>query len=357
MMKDIFCECYRTVCPNPNNEQMNYRLKGISQYCDREEIDVLPLVMLFFGMHNHQTFDNDFADVFQTVDISFPKNNSRELEFLAGMTLLKLIEENRLVIKIVLAVNILNILGKNILVPDILQIATNKLSEITSNIREVEIESRFKKLPTIITTKMNKNAEEGELTPEGITELMNSFKSIKGCFSALQTNQAELANALRTYKEDSNILSWIVGGHSNDLRKPLSKSIKTNEMALVIGKELADLIETVPGPYAAKGFIQKMLGLCKEDKVKLSLTNIVDLVGKDWREAVVNRYQIIGMGENTPVLLAISKSLETDEPKTWCPLFKKIVEVDSEEIERGALEWAYQFYLECLLIRCFNGVN
>lgn len=357
MMKDIFCECYSTVCPNPTNEQMNYRLEGINQYCARKEIDVLPLVMLFFGIHNDHTFEGDFADLFNTIDLSFSKNNHRELELLAGVALLKLLEDDLLVIEIVLAVNILNILDKNILIPDILQIATDKLAEITSDIREVEIESKLKKLPAIITTEMNKIAKSGDWTPEGITELMNSLNSIESGFVAIQSNQAELANSVRIYKEDSNILSWIVGGYSNDLRKPLSKTIKTNEIAFVMGKELADLIETVPGPYAAKGFIKKMLGLCKEDKGNLSLTDMIDLVGKEWREEVVNRYKIIDTGENTPVLLAISKSLETDEPKTWCPLFKKIVGVNPEEIERNALEWAYQFYLECLLIRCFNGVN
>jgi hypothetical protein len=354
-MKDKFVEWYGIVCPNPSNEQLKNRWDSLQKYCQKENINIKKLSTLFFGLPTDQDFINDFAEVYQNVDMTFSKKNYRELSLLAGVTLLQLLESDEYATEIALAIIILSVYDQEVILPEVLDIAAEKLRDITANTRELIQENELKKLSSIGVDQLKKSNPENGWTPDVAEKLLSLLTKVSNNFTAINNNQIELANALRIYKEDSNILSWLVGEWSNDLNKPLTKAIKGNEIALILGKELADLIETVPGPFAAKAFLKKMLKLCKVDNSKSSLIDMVDLLDKEWKTKLFENNELIETGVNTPTLLGISKSLETDEPKVWKTFFEKITNINPESIQRDTLEWAYQIYLECLLVIWYNG--
>lgn len=354
-MKDKFSEWYAIVCPNPNNEQLKNRWESLQEYCRKEKIDIKKLSTLFFGLRTDQDFINDFAEVFQKVDMTFSKKNNRELSLLAGVTLLQLIESEKYTTEIALAINILTIYDQEVILPEVLDIAAEILRDITANTRELIQENELEELSLIEVDQLKQYNTEKGWTPDTIEKLLSLLTKVSNNFNVIYANQVELANSLRIYKEDSNILSWLVGKWSNDLNKPLTKVIKGNEIALILGKELADLIETIPGPYAAKAFLKQMLKLCKVDTSKSSLMDMVDILNREWKSKLLEKYELIGMGGNTPTLLAISKSLDTNEPKVWKPFYEKITNMNPENVQRDTLEWAYQIYLECLLVTGYSG--
>ncbi len=101
--------------------------------------------------------------------------------------------------------------------------------------------------------------------------------SIVSSVSFLVQNQNEMLKAMEIYREDSNILSWICGEWSNELDAQLTKKTTRKSVALILAKELADLVTVLPGPYAEKSFLKKMLDLCKLDAGTYTIVELVDV--------------------------------------------------------------------------------
>jgi hypothetical protein len=195
--------------------------------------------------------------------------------------------------------------------------------------------------------------EQGSWESKSITQFSKVLSNIASNLNNLQYNQENLFLALEICKEDSNILSWLVGEWSNDLNIPLTDKIEQSQIAFILGKELADLVTQVPGPYAAKALLKKMLGLCKRKQKDFSLVEMVDLLDKEKKEQILNKYSLLNSGINTPILLSITKALEANEPIVWKHAFKTIMNIDADEVKKEPLTWAYQLYLECLLTKFY----
>ncbi|KJR44333.1 hypothetical protein UF75_5281 [Desulfosporosinus sp. I2] len=352
-MRENFCEWYRIVCVDPSNEQLKSRWESVQEYCEIEEINILELVKMFFGLPTDASFKKQFIDLYAK-DLTFQSKNEREISLLAGVTIIELMEKEIHVTKIVLATMCIALFKQDAIIPDVQAIVSKKLKDITAEIRDLETEQRMRTISNTEITELKKSLELGAWNPQNIVEFSKVLSNIAANFNALVNNQNELSKSLIIFKEDSNILSWLFGEWSNDLDKPLNGSIKRSETALILGKELADLVEQIPGPYPAKAFLKKMLGHCKADKKNISLVEMVDSLDESWKELLLDDYNIINNGENTPILLSVSKALETNEPKVWKHAYQKAIGIDAEEMISDPLTWAYQMYLECLLVKYIN---
>lgn len=187
-----------------------------------------------------------------------------------------------------------------------------------------------------------------------------------GLASSFSTYFVDLANLLeeikknintstKVYREDSQILWWMTGEWSRDLNKPF-KQLRHQEAAIVAGKELADLIEVLPGPNAAKTVLHKLLSvLLVENQKDGTLSTIINMLSKDWKQHVLECYPGDQTKEITPILTAISNSLAVEGASEWKPAFKKLTDFEPESIKMPLLELSYQMYLECLLVKSIRN--
>lgn len=351
-MKEKFCEWYRNVCIDPTHEQLQNRWDSLQEYYESNDIDIMELVKLFFELPVEEQFKAEFIKPHFNKDMTFQRDNKREISLLAGTALMELLEDEVDVNKIILAIMCIAPFKQDVVISEVLDIVSEKLDDITSGIRsEKNTEQGKLAISDKGIANLAKNLETGSWSNESTINFSKILSQIANNFNILQSNQEKLQQSLAIYREDSDILSWLFGEWSNDLDKQLSKKINQSQISLVLGKELADLVKQIPGPYSAKAFLKKMLGHCKPDKNNITLLEIVDTLDEGWKKRLLDDYSIIKDGVNTPILLAVSKSQEVNDPNVWKHAYQKLTQINAEEVESDLLTWAYQIYLECLLVK------
>lgn len=359
-MNTNFPEWYRVACVDPRDEQLKARWQGVEAYCKNElsSCDVLDLIRLFCRRSIDVEFRQNFVNHFYEKDSAFPKKNDLELSVLAGVTLVYIINnydglDNLALLGLVSA----SFNKRKIAVPDILG----------------EVKAEFDKRRVAIRNVAQKSTAIKSNIPQS-KKLLDIFKATKGdvnawnaqefsgAFSVYLTNLNKLLieatefihqNVLeqKIYKEDSQVLWWMIGEWSRDLQKPF-KQFKVPEACIVIGKELADIVEILPGPYASKAVLYKVLSVFCEDEIKeVTLSTAINQLDKDWRQQVVSKYSTEKTKEITPILTAVTESLKVEKATEWKPAYQKLTNFDASHIKMSALELAYQMYLECLVVK------
>ncbi len=351
MMKNVFSENYIKVCPSPLEGQMEKRWKGIEEYCDRKKVNIPDLIMMAFGLKVNEEFKNDFYSIFQNIDMRFSANSLKELSILSCICLMKLMEETDLNKKIALSVMCLSKYNLEILVPELVTQAYECFYKLSSALREKEIE--YKPVSTKNTKEFIKLSKGlSELDNAGIESLSNSLSEISNIFSSIDKNQKSIIDELAILKEDSDILSWITGSWSNELNKPISKSTLPHSIALILGKELADLVKVCPGPFAFEGFLIKMFSNCESDTKTYSLVKMIDSVEPDIKASILKDYPIKeSLQSNIPLLISMKCALEANALDVWKSTASNKLSFNVETTEKTILEWAKLMYLECILVK------
>jgi hypothetical protein len=352
-MLENFASRYKTICLQPTPEQLMNRFKGIQDICNEQEFDVASLVRLFYDLPVDVNFKNKFSDYFFNKDITFDKGNLREIAFLAGETLLEMLEHDYYTNLIVLLITCIWLFKNNTLIPEISSIALNKLDEVCLKTRE-DAGNNVENIKETNLTEMEKAVQGQPVTADTIQKIINILKIVNVNIKNIYINQKQICKSVDVYKEESNILSWLMGQWSNDLKKQLNNKTNQSKIALILGKELADLVLTIPGPYSAKAILKRMIDLCKADCKTLSLVDMVDMLDTKWKGSLLDKYHLSASDCNTPILLAIAKSLEVDGPRAWGNAYGKIMGFDAETVVQDMLTWGYQMYLECMLVKCLS---
>ncbi len=351
MMKNVFCENYIKVCPNPLEGQMEKRWQGIDAYCSRDDVEIPDLVMMAFGLNASEQFKNDFVPIFQDIDMRFQANNLRELSILSSICLMKLMKETSLKVTIAVSVMCLSHYNLEILVPELVTEAFKCFFETSSELRDKKI-----KCKTCATKSTNEfiNLLE-ELTTLDHTDVQSLLKSLlefSQNFELINENQKNTIEKLDILSEDSDILSWITGSWSNELGKPITKTIAPHNIALILGKELADLVKVCPGPFAFEGFLKQMLSSCKSDTKSYSLVKMIDCLDNDIKMSILKDYPVnLSLKSNTPLLISIKCALEANTSEVWKSTASNKLSFNVELVENTILEWAKMMYLECILMK------
>ena len=138
-MKQFFSESYSKICVDASREQLEMRWKGIEEYCEREKFDVYELVKLYYLLKTNDEFYQEFISVFHDIDISFNKNNKKELSVLAGNILVHLMEQAELKLDIIFSIICLSKYNIDVVVPEVIEKAYTSFGELSANTRELEI--------------------------------------------------------------------------------------------------------------------------------------------------------------------------------------------------------------------------
>jgi len=365
-MHKYFAEWYRAAGLQPKAEDLEKRWQGLENFAKKIKAqNALELVRLYYARPSQASdFVDRYSASFQAADPTFPMRENRlELQVLAGATVAHIIEKTRTTVTDAVALALLcghcQGLRQNILNGEIIGYANTYLAEEAVRMRESDGKFTVSKPDVDLEDLMD------TLTSAATGSSLAVIREpIKPPFEKLATAISELADSInkmgekltqeiRSRREESNILWWVFGEHSRDLNTRMAE-LQLPFATLVAGKELADLVNVVPGPIAASAFLDKMLrfvdpGLSKSTSIK----DAVNAAPSEWRGRLIEEAAARGVEDICPVHLAVQKSLEVEKPTEWLAPFERASDLKS----KGAiapLALATQVYHERMLMRAVN---
>lgn len=361
-MNKSFAGWYRIANIEPTREQLENRWNGISNFIENQLVkdDIFELVKMFYSQPTEEEFRDRYVECFVEADSVFDRNNGLELSVLAGTTLIKIIEDHSYSMLAIFATMSFSFFTESPVVPNIIETIKENFCRSTCSTREdILDEDNIIQLDTspnelIKTLQANPTVWTQNASNALINYLTETHKFLKHLYEKERKHKA----ITKVYREDSQILWWMTGQWSNDLDKSLNET-KKDYASIIIGKELADKIEILPGPYSAKAVIYKMLNSCGKRTTSKTpnLKEVIGCLDSKWKIKCIKEYGVDGIGKIAPILFAISTSLTVDEGEDWNPQFKKSVGYSAEDITKSAEEIAFQVYLECLTVKCYNSIE
>lgn len=352
-MLDFLPEWYRMASIEPDVEILNKRREGINNHVSAmDKQSVFEIVRLFFkkGLKYNESIDS-FRSAFRDVDEIFPlRNNNLELQILAGASILNCIESNhKHSINAALAT-----LCANFQNADTMSIVDEVRNASAKYLDEQSIKSRKRdNLPQINL----------ELIPDALkTNLRNSFsyetvqpiiemleKSLKQSIKTTKKSLTIFEKSLMAQEEEADILWWLLGEHSNDLKCSISK-LKRSASTIIIAKELADKTRIIPGPISIDAFIDKSIQKSKKQKnTSITLKEAINDTPLDWRSNLISEKDFDEVEDLCPIHFAIKRSVESGDKSSWIVSFEKNIGIKADA-SISPLELSLQAYREFLLI-------
>jgi GTPase-associated system-like protein len=152
--------------------------------------------------------------------------------------------------------------------------------------------------------------------------------------------------------EESNMLWWLISETSRDVNQRWS-GMPLGMACVVAGKELADLTQIVPGPFAARAFLDRAIRSGgNEVAASISIAKAVNDTAKTWRDSHFSKPLPTGLEGILPLTHAVVLSVQAADDKAWRPMFKAATGIAATATSNPDAV-AYQFYLEQLAVRSF----
>jgi len=365
MHKD-FAEWYRTAKIVPNGEWLSKRWEAIENLFPKSinNESLLELVRLFrLKPVKDNKFLEKYLGAFQASDPAFPmRNNKVELGVLAGASIIYLLANSSpdVVDSLALATICSGCqgIGPPVPVQEIEVLVGKALLERSASLHlgghvpEIKAPQNIKKMSKLLEnfqsvctgnnlqTIAQPIKDQTELLVQGINALASStIEAIDGLGKLLQFQQ-----------EETNVLWWLFGGNSRDLKRPIS-NLGLPAASIITGKELSDLTEVLPGPISAEAFLDKMLSASRPKRHKsTTIQEAVNMSPRDWRIQIASKTDITIVEDFCPILFAVKKSIETIGDEDWLPAFKTATSIDLKA-EIDPLRLSMQMYQENLLIK------
>ncbi len=365
-----FSDWYREADINPEPETLKHRFQGIETIVGSIDAkEVLELVRLLFSLPlRDKTFNEKFTEAFRSADATFPmRNNQKELSVLAGATIAKMLDEvnkwDNLAALTTLCASFLPYRSGpplNDIIFEAREYLLSSSARLRTNLEFSSIELPSLKIKNLKNT-LNQHLEScdpNNLQQKTLIEpLVNYIIQTAATVSEFMKSTSIAADSncksFNLLSEELNILWWVFGEFSKDLEQRMS-DVPFPAACLVAGKELADLVITLPGPLAPKAFLSKMIGAGRTDQPsKIQLKDAINQLPKQFREKWIKEKDIDITQSICPVHLGANFSLSTDGDDDWWPPYRKMTGIDiSHEVNPSDL--SFQVYRESLLLGKFK---
>lgn len=360
-MDDSFGDWYRAADLIPNHDDLVNRQAAIEAFtADCSSDRIVELSQCFFDLASDSTSISDMQQAMKEVDAAFQmQDNAIELRVLAGACLIEFLGGSNGMLS-ALALVPPSLMGSRdkILVPDICQRASEFLDTASLQLRTPEGLSTGKVSATRIEDELVGINEAGTSNAfnVGSPYIAAALKSLHTTINGLVRKCNKLERNQQVFREDSDILWWMTGGHSRDLQQPLSE-IDPTGVAAVLGKELADLICVLPGPFAVQAILDRCLNDCDVKTKPLSLSQLVNKIPSNWKESwkdtLAGNDDLLTL---CPVACAVLTSVNITGERNWHAPFKAATGI-KPSFELAPVDWAYQTYRECILIAVRNTLS
>ncbi len=330
---------------------------GKEKSSDNVIIWIVALVKLYYGIPTDEETKNAFADFFSAEDSSFSVRHARELALLAGATLADLAEDSSYFDFAELLTLAVSFGRTPALAPGILEHIRAQFDADRIGLREKEGNILIKPFPTKQITELEKMNTEGSTdASEQITEIIGILKIFQTSYSDFKKQVQQFNSTMSIYKEESQLLWWLLSEWSEMLHSSLH-SVKVETACLVLGWECAGMVENFPGPYAMEGVVQKQLKNCMDVTGEIApymLSKIVANAAPGLRAEVIKACQDASLAGMLPLCSALVRSDNTESEDEWYPKYCREFLGGSDVTPRAAWEYAWQIYLERLVLRCYS---
>lgn len=355
-MKEKFRDWYLAVNIAPQDGQIQKRISAIESFCKNiNKSRALNLVKLYYGFDTEASFKTEFINCIVAGDEAFPAKNEEELKVLAGAALVHLAETSRAVDSVV----------------ELFSMAVNEFRSpsVTSEIYDIILENYYndslslrsfnessEKLEPLQIKELAAHIKENALDTVGLEILIKVLTGLqkwqKGLTSRLEHNEEQMS----IYREDSQILWWLMGEHCHTLDASL-KGLDKIRTCLVLGKEASGFISNYPGPNAIKATLNKMIGCCKGKSEHFTIDQVVVELPEEWKGNLISTVSGFPFIDLLPLTSAIVRSKNTASTNEWYPRFKREILSDTHDPKRTPQEFAWQMYLESLALKCYFEMN
>lgn len=345
-MNQIIAKEYRYASIAVDENIVSKRVKGIYNYYNNsyKVDDLWDLVNLFFERECKQNFLEKLVGNFAKEDNTFAEDKIHELQVLAGIILNEICEQDStdVMFRIIVSINSYTFLGRKPISWAIFTDIQNKYKNVTAKVRDdiVFEYNSISQLPKNINFPAVEESKNYELNSEDINKLSTMVKKINNICTFLNKNYLELMNKNKILYENTELLWWLLDGYSYDEQKDYSE-LPLQKAAIILGKDLAEIVQCKPGPYMACSLINKAMK--EKGKQKETFDSYIDACSD---EIIDRLFEKIGDVNDTPILYALGKKRETGE-KNWIKAFEN--KFESAQREYTGIDIANQMYMECLL--------
>ncbi|MDX6768770.1 MAG: GTPase-associated system all-helical protein GASH [Elusimicrobiota bacterium] len=346
-MHKHFADWYRIAVPDPRQETLQLRWSSIEKIAaSLDKAKGLEVVRIFLGLPTKDAaFADSFADFFKKDDAAFPlKNNKAELQVLAGSVIWECFDGPKppqsIAICMALAVDAATFTSRKIKipVPDIVTLAKEHLSAQSVAAHETDPVD----ISEIGTTRT-------ALGPACKTNSAIQLEKPLDAYSkAVSDTLTTLIERNRALQEETNILWWLFGGHSNSLGRAF-KEMDIAVAAIIAPVELTSLVNILPGPLSSRAIFSNLLRNVNKSRPAISIAEAIEAVAKDWKEKLFEGTHIEGALDLCPVMHAMKKSLDTSK-KQWRAAAEKASQTPVAG-KIAPLELSKQLFSEHLLLK------
>jgi hypothetical protein len=336
-MHQDFSNWYRQAGIEPNAEELPKRWAAIEQYTPNKDA-VVSLVRVFNRLGNPKdSFPAEFLAALQAADPAFKtRDNDQEFAVLAGAELVDVLERSESGLGPIAALSLVCAAAGN--------------ARPTPPVRDIpEIATRY-----VGQQSTERGSSVTEIGESGSRKaLFNAIEALGDPYEGLTAELRRLQHEVSLVSEESNMLWWLFSEHSRDDGRRWN-TYSVPAVALMAGKELADLTLVVPGPVAAVAFLDRVIRSAKSKiPVSVRVTDAINDVSVQWRQSYINKNYLSALEQVTPISHGIELSLASPQNDAWLPAFAEgtRMAVDSVMVPHVL---AYQVFLEALLCRCWK---
>jgi hypothetical protein len=332
-MNSYFGDWYRSVGIPPEGIPLEKRREAVKAF-EVGAAEVSLLTQIFYELSpTDQSFPQKFRTAFNQVDPNFPMSgNDRELIVLAGAELVDVIERGT---------------------RDIADLAA--LCLVCGGVQNVRTAPAVPQIPEI-AAKYLSDRSVGRDKPEedGKEEtLLKALTAAGEPYSKLAPEFQKLQLKFPIVSEESNMLWWLISETSRDVKQRWSEIPLFGMVCTLTGKELADLTQIIPGPIAARAFLDRAIRSGRNEvPPSISIAHVVNDTAKTWRESHFSKPFPTGLEGILPISQAVTLSVQALEDNAWQRTFKAATGI-AATAKSNPDALAYQFYLEQLAARCF----
>jgi hypothetical protein len=365
-MHNNFADWYRAASITPSTELLAARWEGVEElavHLDTEEIVILLKLYVSKPVPGFQA--PDWMDkAFREQDTTFPsRDNVEELRVLAGAILRQAIEVDG-PISVAIALGLVSSTFGN----RVQQIPSNEHVDAARKYLATKADAMRSADAQPVVRVANPATERREaLMPAAVfaanpplalrEPIVNAFnEQTNNTNTALSALSAALWRVNQMQREELDMLWWLQSQVSRDLGKPFA-DLENGVGQIILPLELSDLTVFLPGSVAIPGLLMAALRLAPSGKDEISIAQAINAVPASWREKRVAEMPLpVAAPSVCPLTLALHRSLDTDAPTDWLPVYRKQSDV-SIEVHASPLSVAYALYTEALFLRALVGIQ
>ncbi len=364
-MHKYFPDWYREVSLELDQQELDLRWKAIESIAAKLTKEqcfnlVHQLFMLPIPDNNYL---EQFRTAFRDTDSAFPmRGNDRELPILAGATIATVLGVEGPTATCLALSTVCVAFGEYDINPPVtdivteamdylenLSIKTTKVDEIKSqDLPTLNIQSHLKTIKELIDA----NNRDIMLSVSPMYEMLRNINTFCRKNMECIRGLTEIMNHdMTNLHEELDILWWIYNQTSKDTDSRFDSYEKIEEICLLAGKELSNLVKSNVGVFAADMFIRKIISSGRNQIPKqVKLSDIINMAPKQWRERLVSDIVNILPPFICPIHLAVKLSVSANGNKSWSSFFKKATRL-SPNLKKSPLDFSLQFYRESLFLK------